>query len=219
MTAAGISTHRPMRVGLTGGIASGKSLVARLFRGLGVPVIDTDDLARVVVAPGTTGLERLVGEFGVRILKPDGSLDRAGLRNIVFSDPSRRRRLEEILHPLILDELEAASSAAGGPYQIHVIPLLVESRLERKMDRVLVVDCAEKSQISRLKSRDSETEAGARRILASQATRKERLAAADDVILNEGLEKDLPPVVARLDGFYRDLAATGQFSAPGLRLP
>jgi dephospho-CoA kinase len=219
MTATGMSTHRPMRVGLTGGIASGKSLVARLFRGLGVPVIDTDDLARVVVAPGTPGLERLVGEFGVRILKPDGTLDRAGLRTIVFSDTASRRRLEEILHPLILAELEAASSAAGGAYQIHVIPLLVESRLEKKMDRVLVVDCAEESQISRLKSRDGETETGARRILDSQATRKERLAIADDVILNEGSEKDLVPLVALMDGFYRDLAASGQFSAPGLRLP
>jgi dephospho-CoA kinase len=213
------STHRPLRVGLTGGIASGKSLVARLFRELGVPVIDTDDLARVVVAPGTRGLERLVGEFGVRILKPDGTLDRAGLRNIVFSDTASRRRLEEILHPLILAELEAVSSAAGGVYQIHVIPLLVESGLEKKMDRVLVVDCAEESQISRLKSRDGETEAGARRILASQATRKERLVIADDVILNEGSEKDLASLVARLDGFYRDLATTRQFSAPGLRLP
>jgi dephospho-CoA kinase len=95
----------------------------------------------------------------------------------------------------------------------------VESELEKKMDRVLVVDCEEGSQISRLKSRDGETEAGARRILASQATRKERLAIADDVILNEGSEKDLAPLVARLDGFYRDLAATRQFSAPGLRLP
>ncbi len=208
-----------MRVGLTGGIASGKSLVARLFGELGVTVIDTDALARVVVAPGTPGLESLVREFGGRILKPDGSLDRAGLRNIVFSDPASRRRLEEILHPLILAELESAASAAGGPYQIHVVPLLVESGLENKMDRVLVVDCGEEFQISRLKSRDGETEAGARRILASQATREERLAVADDVILNEGAQKDLPPLVARLDGFYRDLAATGRFSAAGLRLP
>ena len=127
MTATGMSTHRPMRVGLTGGIASGKSLVARLFRGLGVPVIDTDDLARVVVAPGTPGLERLVGEFGVRILKPDGTLDRPVLRTIVFSDTASRRRLEEILQPLILAELEAALAAwqvtgPARPYINHAAP-------------------------------------------------------------------------------------------------
>jgi dephospho-CoA kinase len=214
------ATHqRTMRVGLTGGIASGKSAVARLFRERGVPVIDTDDLARVVVAPGTPGLERLAREFGGQILTPDGSLDRAALREMIFSDPASRRRLEEILHPLILAELEAASSSAGGPYQIHVIPLLVESGLESKVDRVLVVDCEEASQVARLKLRDGESEAGARRILASQATRKDRLASADDVILNEGSETDLAPIVGRLDRFYRDLAAIGQFSSEGLRLP
>lgn len=213
------SPRRTMLVGLTGGVASGKSAVARRFGALGIPVIDTDVLAREVVAPGTPGLKQVVGEFGDTVLQADGSLDRAGLRAMVFADPARRRRLEAILHPKILDRLRAASAAAGGPYQIHVIPLLVESGLETSVDRVLLVDCDEETQITRLKRRDGETETAARRILGSQAARQARLEKADDVIRNEGAESDLDPLVARMDRFYRELAARGDFSARGLCLP
>ncbi|KPK54814.1 MAG: hypothetical protein AMJ59_24510 [Gammaproteobacteria bacterium SG8_31] len=208
-----------MLVGLTGGIASGKSAVAKLFLDLGVPVIDTDELAREVVAPGTPGLEIVRRAFGDGVLANDGSLDRARLRHMVFANPARRAHLEKILHPLILRRLQAASADAGGPYQIHVVPLLVESGLERTVDRVLVVDCSEHRQISRLMGRDGETEESARRILAAQSGRQARLSAADDVILNEGQVADLAPLVARLDAFYRGLAESGEFSSPGLRLP
>jgi dephospho-CoA kinase len=137
----------------------------------------------------------------------------------VFQDPELRRRLESILHPLILEALSAASRRSGGPYQILVIPLLVESDLTDRVDRVLVVDCSATEQVARLARRDGEDEEGARKILAAQADRETRLAAADDVIVNDGSEADLPPLVARLDRFYRDLAGRGSFSAPGLRLP
>jgi len=137
----------------------------------------------------------------------------------VFRDPDRRRRLEAILHPLILDALTAASRDAGGTYQILVIPLLVESGLEERVDRVLVVDCAEEEQIRRLVQRDGETDEGARRIVAAQIDRASRLAAADDVIVNEGERAALEPLVETLDRFYRRLAEQEDFSAPGMRLP
>ncbi len=209
----------PMRVGLSGGIASGKSTVAALFAGAAVPVIDTDIVAREVVAPGSTGLQQIIGVFGPSILTADGSLDRAGLRARIFADEADRKRLESILHPLILEEVERQSRRAGGSYQIHVIPLLVESGLQDTLDRVLVVDCPEDLQLSRLLSRDGETEASAKQILASQTDRVQRLAVADDVIVNDRSEADLRPLVATLDAFYRDIAGSGNFSARGLRLP
>ena len=214
-----MSTHRPLRVGLTGGIASGKTSVAALFAALGVPVIDTDQIARDVVGPGTPGLEEVRQVFGDDAITADGRLDRARLRQSIFADPGLRERLETILHPRILREMESASDAAGGPYQILVIPLLVESNLRKRVDRVLVVDCNEEQQIARLIQRDGETRTGARRILAAQANRRDRLSAADDVIVNAGKPADLQPMIVRLDHFYRRLAASGDFTAAGLRLP
>jgi len=215
----GVSGHLPLLVGLTGGIASGKSLVARLFSECGAVVIDTDELARQVVAPGAPGLERVRAEFGNDVIAGDGSLDRAALRQRVFRDPDLRRRLESILHPLILDALSAASKDAGGQYQVLVIPLLVESGLKSRVDRVLVVDCSEAEQVRRLIARDGESGEGARRILAAQADRAARLSAADDVIVNQGSQSELRPLVERLDRFYRNLAEQGNYSAPGMRLP
>jgi len=214
-----MSEQAPLLIGLTGGIASGKTLVAALFSERGAIVIDTDELARQVVAPGTPGLATVRAEFGDRVVSGDGVLDRLALRRLVFGNPALRRRLEAILHPLILDALAAASGTAGGPYQILVIPLLVESGLEDRVDRVLVVDCSEDTQLARLLARDGDTDEDARHILAAQADRSGRLAAADDVILNEGSPTDLVPLVEQLDHFYRDLAARGDFSAPGIRLP
>ena len=175
-----------LRIGLTGGIASGKSTVAELFTGHGVPVIDTDVIARQLVQPGMPALDEIRAAFGDNVFDTDGGLDRAAMRNVVFSDSSRREQLESILHPRIRDEALAQSAAAGGPYQVIVVPLLVKSPLQEFMDRVLVVDCDEETQLSRLLARDAENEDQARRILAAQANREDRLAIADDVISNNG---------------------------------
>ena len=208
-----------LRVGLTGGIASGKSAVADRFADRGVPVLDTDLIAREVVEPGTPGLARLVDAFGPTILDADGALDRAVMRERVFARPAERRRLEAIVHPLVLETLETRAAVAGGPYQILVIPLLVETGLADRVDRVLVVDCDPDLQKDRLLARDGGGRDAATQILAAQADRDARLAAADDVLVNAGTLDDLTPLVARLDEFYRRLAKQGDRRAPGIRLP
>jgi dephospho-CoA kinase len=197
-----------LRVGLTGGIASGKSTVADLFAARGAAVLDTDQIAREVVEPGSHALAALVNALGGGILDAGGRLDRAALRDRLFADEHVRREVEGILHPAILAELERQSQTAGGPYQVFVIPLLVEAKLQHVVDRVLVVDCPEDDQVRRLMARDGESRADAARMLASQATREARLAAADDVIDNGGETADLPAQVDRLDRKYRLLAPT-----------
>jgi dephospho-CoA kinase len=199
-------TARTFRVGLTGGIASGKSTVARLFEALGVPVIDTDVLAREVVAPGQPLLQQIAERFGAGVLAADGSLDRAALRTLVFADPAARTDLEQLTHPAIRALLEERSAAAGGQYQVHVIPLLVETAGRSRVDRVLVVDCSEDLQIRRLQARDGSTLEQARKILAAQATRAARLAVADDVIVNDGELAAVRDQVAELHARYRRLA-------------
>jgi dephospho-CoA kinase len=200
---------RPLRIGLTGGIASGKTTVANLFAARGVPVLDTDQIARDVVEPGQPALAQVVAAFGPDMLGQDGRLDRPRLRARVFADPDSRQRLEAILHPAIRAELARRAEAAGGPYQVWVIPLLVEGGQVDRVDRILVVDCPEAVQLARVMARDGETEASARAILAAQASRAQRLAAADDVIVNDGSEADLAPQVAALDARYRALVANG----------
>lgn len=195
------------RVGLTGGIASGKSTVAGMFAALGVPVIDTDVIARDVVAPGTPGLGAVAAAFGPEVLLPDGVLDRHRLRTLVFDEPARRRQLEAILHPRIGSRMEELSATAGGPYQVLVIPLLFESGLERRVDRVLVVDCSESVQRERLMVRDGESAASADRILAAQLDRQARLKGADDVVANAGTLEDLRRRVLDLHGAYLRMAA------------
>ena len=194
------------RVGLTGGIASGKSTVAELFANAGAVVLDTDRIARDVVEPGQPALAALVQALGAEILDRDGRLDRALMRRRIFADADLRRRVESILHPAILAELARQSVQAGGPYQVFVIPLLVEGDREGLVDRVLVVDCPVEAQIERLVARDGETREGARAMLAAQARRQERLAAADDVIVNDGSRRDLAAEVATLDRRYREMA-------------
>ena len=196
-----------LRIGLTGGIASGKSTVAQLFAERGAAVLDTDAIAREVVEPGTPGLAALVTALGAGILDEAGLLDRAELRRRVFADAATRREVEAILHPAILAKLERQSREAPGPYQVFVIPLLVESRLEHIVDRILVVDCPEEEQLRRLMARDGESRESALRMLEAQATREGRLAGADDVIDNGGPAAALPAQVAALDRRYRDLAA------------
>jgi dephospho-CoA kinase len=198
---------RAFRVGLTGGIASGKSTAAKFFGALGVPILDSDQVAREVVEPGQPPLERLVERFGTSILTPDGHLDRPALRNLVFSDPKARADLEALTHPAIGAAMEARSAAAGGPYQILVIPLLVEKNLRSHVDRVLVVDCDEALQVSRLRARDAASEAEARAILNAQASRAARLKAADDVITNDSAMNAVQEQVNALHERYLELAS------------
>jgi len=198
---------RNYRVGLTGGIASGKSTAAKFFGALGVPILDSDQIARDVVEPGQPPLERLVERFGTKILTPDGHLDRPALRDIVFSDPKARADLEALTHPAIGAAMEARSATAGGPYQILVVPLLVEKNLSSHVDRVLVVDCDEELQMRRLRARDGSTEAQARAILNAQAPRAARLKVADDVITNDADMSAVQNQVAALHARYLELAA------------
>ncbi|MBS0422508.1 MAG: dephospho-CoA kinase [Proteobacteria bacterium] len=199
-------SSRPYRVGLTGGIASGKSTAAKFFGALGVPIIDTDQLARDVVEPGQPPLERLVERFGAGILTEDGHLDRPALRNIVFSDPKARADLEALTHPAIGAAVEAKSTELGGVYQILVLPLLVEKNLGSQLNRVLVVDCDEELQIRRLQARDGSTLDQARAILNAQASRTSRLKAAHDVIKNEGDMSAVRDQVEQLHARYLELA-------------
>jgi len=197
---------RAYRVGLTGGIASGKSTAAKFFGALGVPILDSDQIARDVVEPGQPPLGQLVERFGPSILTPDGHLDRPALREIVFSDPRARADLEALTHPAIGAAMEARSAEAGGPYQILVIPLLVEKNLSAHVDRVLVVDCEEQLQLKRLRAREGSTLEQARAILNAQVPRAARLKAADDVIHNDTDMNAMREQVAALHARYLDLA-------------
>lgn len=195
---------RPLRIGLTGGIASGKSTVADMFAELGAPIIDTDVIAREVVEPGGAALEEIRHEFGDAVIAEDGSLDRALLRRIVFADEVARGRLESILHPRIQKAAFDQANAAGGKYQVIVVPLLTESPIRDFVDRVLVVDCDEDTQIRRLMARDGESEGQARRILAAQASRDDRLAIADDVVHND---HDVDDTQSQVDRLHRNYIA------------
>jgi dephospho-CoA kinase len=197
---------RPLHVGLTGGIASGKSTVSGLFAVLGVPVIDTDQIARELVAAGTPLLARVIDHFGAQLLTPTGELDRRALRERVFAQASDRAALEALMHPAIMAELRRRAQRAGGAYQIWVIPLLVEHDLGASVDRVLLVDCAEDLQLRRVQVRDAVTLDQARAVLAAQATRAARLAVADDVIVNEGNLERLREQVETLHTRYGTLA-------------
>jgi dephospho-CoA kinase len=206
---------RPPRIALTGGIASGKSTVSRLFGALGVPVIDADEVARDVVAPGTRLLAQVLEKFGPQLRRPDGSLDRTGLRRLVFTDAAKRQQLEALLHPAISVRTEKLAAQAGGPYQIHVLPLLVETHAGSHFERVLLVDCPEALQLARLQARDHCDADQARAMLGSQASREARLAAADDVIVNDADAADLVAKVAALHQKYRALATAAPSSTPG----
>ncbi|MEA2773550.1 MAG: dephospho-CoA kinase [Acetobacteraceae bacterium] len=198
---------RRMRIGLTGGIASGKSTVAQRFVELGVPVIDADESARSVVALGQPGLAEVASRFGAGVLTDAGELDRRALRNLIFSEPQLRRELEAILHPLIREDMDRRAAAAAGPYVVMAIPLLVEGRSRDRVDHILVVDAPEDIQLRRVVERDGGTFEEARAILAAQASRDSRLKAADDILLNTGSIPELRRAVDNLHERYLRLAA------------
>lgn len=201
-----------LQIGLTGGIGSGKTRVADLFAAHGAALIDTDLLAHEITAPGGLAIPALLEAFGPACLRADGAMDRDAMRELVFSDPAAKARLEGITHPLIrqLTEARAAAVRASAlhPYLIYVVPLLVESGSWRaRVDRVLVVDCSEATQVERVMARNGFSRGQVEAIMARQAKRSERLAAADDVVDNEGPPQALPAQVDRLDQLYRSLAA------------
>lgn len=196
-----------LRVGLTGGIASGKSVVADMFVELGATLIDTDSIAREVVAIGQPGLDAVVESFGDCVLNARGELDRVKLRARVFLDADERHRLERILHPLIREKALAAMDMATGPYLIVAVPLLVETNFAELVDRVLVVDCPETLQVKRLMRRDGVGEGEARAMLAAQTHRDNRLASANDVIDNGGALEATRRQVAQLHRRYLALSS------------
>ena len=204
------SAPRPLRIGLTGGIASGKTTVAGFFADLGVPVIDTDVIAREVVAKGAPALARIRDAFGEDVFKVDGTLDRKAMRKLVFSDMRKRQQLEGIMHPQIRDAVVTQAHAVKEPYMIIVVPLLVESPMKEFVDRVLVVDCSEDIQLGRLLARDAENEEQAHRMIAAQASRDERLAIANDVVLNEADLNETRTKVEALHEEYLELSKSAR---------
>lgn len=197
-------------IGLTGGIAAGKSEVSRRFEALGITVADADLAARAVVAPGSEGLARIAAHFGTDILLADGQLDRAALRARIFDSAQDRQALEAITHPAIRQQLRQACEQAEGPYAIAAIPLLTEAGGRQQypwLDRILVVDVPVAVQHARLMQRDGIDAALADRMIAAQASREARLALADDVMVNDGHPDHLQAHVERLDRTYRALAA------------
>ena len=195
-------------VGLTGGIGSGKTTVANMFAARGAAIVDTDLIAHGLTAPNGAAIAQIRSAFGPEFLTPDGAMDRAKMRSHVFADPAAKSRLEAILHPLIRIETERAAHEARGAYLMFVVPLLVESGSWRqRVSRVLVVDCAEETQIRRVMSRSGLAEMEVRAIMTAQATRSQRLAAADDIIENDDEAAALAPQVEKLHTLYAMLAA------------
>ena len=202
-------------VAVTGGVASGKSAATHVFESLGVPVVDADIAARAVVEPGQPALAAVARRFGPEAIGPDGRLDRAAMRQRVFTDPSARTDLEALLHPPIRAWLQEACAAAPGPYAVVAIPLLAEGGGRAAypwLQRILVVDVPEAVQLARLQARDGVDAALAARMVAAQATRAQRLAMADDVVVNDGSLAELEAAIRRLHARY--LALVGGTSVP-----
>jgi len=200
----------PYRVCLTGGIGSGKTTVAQLFADLGVTVIDADAIAHALTGPGGAAMRAIREAFGTAVIRDDGALDRTRMRTFAFGDPAARARLEAILHPLIRRESEAQVAAARSRYVLLVIPLLLESGRDPhdRCERVLVVDCPEETQIARVTARSGLAREEVERIMSAQVTRQARLAAADDVIDNDGDGTALAPQVRALHRRYLDAASS-----------
>ena len=197
-------------VGLTGGIGSGKSAAAEEFARLGATVVDTDAIAHQLTSPGGSAIPEVARIFGSELIGESGAMDRKAMRERVFADPAAKKALEGLLHPLIREESQRRIAAAGGPYVLHVVPLLVESADYRsRVDRVLVVDAPEEQRIARVRARSRLTEDEVRAIMLSQASRAERLAAADDMIYNDGTLERLHDQVRALHGRYVKMSTAG----------
>ena len=205
-TPPGVENLPPLVIGLTGGIGSGKSTVAGIFQELGIPVIDADDIAHALVAPGQPALGEIIRAFGPASVDASGALDRKFLRKLVFSDPAQRRRLEAILHPRIRREIIGLITNIQAPYCIVVIPLLLETDQQDLVDRVLVVDARTDSQIARVTTRNGLARHEITAVIAAQASRDSRLAAADEVINNEGTLDELAIQVRVLHEKYLIIA-------------
>ncbi|UMB76189.1 dephospho-CoA kinase [Dickeya fangzhongdai] len=195
-------------VALTGGIGSGKSTVAQGFAALGASIVDADVIARQVVSPGQPALAAIVEYFGREILQPDGALNRSALRERIFSSPEDKRWLNALLHPLIHQETRRQLAAVTTPYALWVVPLLVENQLQEQAQRILVVDVPLETQLQRTMARDGVSRAQAQNILASQASREQRLACADDIIDNNSNPSVLAPRIAALHQHYLALATS-----------
>lgn len=196
-----------LSIGLTGGIASGKTLVAQEFMRLGVPVLDADQVAREVVSKGTPGLAEIVEHFGPQLLQPDGELDRRAMRALVFGQPEQLKKLESLTHPRIREQIRRWCAAQGGPYYVVAVPLLAEGGNVYGFDRVLVVDVPVEVQLQRLMQRDGSDQQLAQKIIASQASRSQRLSIADDVLLNDGTPAQAQARVLDLHNKYLNLNA------------
>jgi len=195
-----------LRIGLTGGIGSGKSSAAAMFARRGVPVIDADEIAKQLVAPGQPAYERIIQRFGKEFVDADGFIDRGRLRRHVFDDPASRRELEAILHPRVRQQIQRQLRALRAPYCVIVIPLIFEANQQDLVDRILVIDAAEDTQVRRVAARSSLADDEIRKIIAAQIGRNVRLRQAHDVITNEG---ELEQLEERVDAFhtrYLDLA-------------
>ncbi|PWB53214.1 MAG: dephospho-CoA kinase [Nitrosomonadales bacterium] len=196
-----------LAIGLTGGIGCGKSAVAELFSELGIAVIDTDQIARQLTAAGQPALAAIKNEFGSEFMLPDGNLDRARIRHLIFANAEAKKKLEAILHPLIRDEVKRLLALAPSPYAIVAVPLLLEAGAYREIvQRVLVVDCSEAQQVKRVVARSGLDETEVRAIMAHQFSRQERLRQADDIIDNHGNLSALKPQVEQLHQRYIKLA-------------
>jgi len=200
----------PLVIALTGGIGSGKSTVAAILGELGAGIIDTDAIAHRLTAPGQPGARAIGAQFGADYLRADGALDRDRMRQLVFSDPAAKQKLEAILHPMIRAEVNAAVHATQAPYVVIVVPLLIETGAYRDLARrILVVDCSEELQLARVIQRSGLTADAAQAIMASQVSRAERLGHADDVVRNETDLAELRAGVIALHRRYLDLAQDG----------
>ena len=195
-------------LGLTGGIGSGKTTVANMFGELGATLIDTDLIAHQLTVAGGLAIPAIRAQFGDAAIAADGSMDRAAIRELVFADQEQKQKLEATLHPLIRKETERAALESIGDYRIFVVPLLVESgNWKNRVNRILVVDCDEETQVLRVMSRNNMERAQVEAIMRSQASRQQRLAAADDVIVNDGDLEKIRAEVLRLHQTYLALAA------------
>jgi dephospho-CoA kinase len=195
-------------VGVSGGIGSGKTTVTNIFSSLGVEVVDADVIAREVVSVGTPGLNAIVKKFGQQIVSESGELNRSSLRQLVFSQPELKEWLNRLLHPLIREQMQQQTQSAKSVYCILSVPLLVENNLIKSVDRVLIVDVSEATQLQRTIRRDNSNEQQISAIMRAQASREQRLAVADDVVLNEGSPIELLEKVTELHQCYLKLAAS-----------